>query len=62
MFGSLTTCDPGNIHDTVEACVTDKIRVNVVALAAEMKICREFSTKTGGAIGGCHLFRVFKIS
>ena len=48
IFGSLTTCDPGNVHDTVEACVRDRIQVNVVALAAEMKICRDFCTKTGG--------------
>jgi len=51
LFGSLTTCDPGNIHDTLDACVTDKIRVNVVALAAEMKICRELCKKTGGSFG-----------
>ncbi|KAF8320812.1 TFIIH basal transcription factor complex, subunit SSL1 [Clavulina sp. PMI_390] len=51
LFGSLTTCDPGNVHDTVQACVSDAIRVNVVALAAEMKICRDFATKTGGTFG-----------
>lgn len=48
IFGSLTTCDPGNVHDTVQGCVNDKIRVSVVALAAEMKICRDFCTRTGG--------------
>ncbi|KAF8633283.1 hypothetical protein AX17_004458 [Amanita inopinata Kibby_2008] len=48
IFGSLTTCDPGNIHDTLNACVKNKIRVSVVALAAEMKICRDFCDKTGG--------------
>lgn len=48
IFGSLTTVDPGNIYDSLDSCVKDKIRVSVVALAAEMKICREFATKTGG--------------
>jgi len=48
IFGSLTTCDPGNIHDTLDSCVKNRIRVSVVALAAEMKICREFCDKTGG--------------
>lgn len=48
IFGSLTTCDPGNIHDTLDSCVKDKIRISVVALAAEMKICRELCDKTGG--------------
>ena len=48
IFGSLTTCDPGNIHDTLGACVRNKIRISVVALAAEMKICRDMCDKTGG--------------
>lgn len=48
IFGSLTTCDPGNIHETLETCVKNKVRISVVALAAEMKICRELSDKTGG--------------
>jgi transcription initiation factor TFIIH subunit 2 len=48
IFGSLTTCDPGNIHETLETCVKNKIRISVVALAAEMKICRELCDKTGG--------------
>ncbi|EPQ57504.1 TFIIH basal transcription factor complex, subunit SSL1 [Gloeophyllum trabeum ATCC 11539] len=51
IFGSLTTVDPGNIHDTLDACIRDRIRVSVVALAAEMKICREFCDKTGGQFG-----------
>ncbi|KAF8483163.1 Ssl1-like-domain-containing protein [Gautieria morchelliformis] len=51
IYGSLTTCDPGNIHDTLEACIRDKIRVSVVALAAEMKVCRELCDKTGGTFG-----------
>lgn len=24
VFGSLTTCDPGNIHDTIDALVKDR--------------------------------------
>ncbi|KAF8161159.1 Ssl1-like-domain-containing protein [Crassisporium funariophilum] len=51
MFGSLTTCDPGNIHDTLDSCVKNKIRISVVALAAEMKICRDLCDKTGGQFG-----------
>jgi transcription initiation factor TFIIH subunit 2 len=50
LFGSLTTVDPANIYDTLDACVKDRIRISVVALAAEMKICREMANKTGG---GC---------
>lgn len=51
IFGSLTTCDPGNIHETLESCIRERIRISVVALAAEMKICRELCDKTGGQFG-----------
>ncbi|GLB37492.1 putative TFIIH basal transcription factor complex, subunit SSL1 [Lyophyllum shimeji] len=51
IFGSLTTCDPGNIHETLDSCVRAKIRISVVALAAEMKICRDLCEKTGGQFG-----------
>ncbi|KDR75825.1 hypothetical protein GALMADRAFT_226473 [Galerina marginata CBS 339.88] len=51
VFGSLTTCDPGNIHDTLDSCVKNKIRISVVAIAAEMKICRDLCDKTGGQFG-----------
>jgi transcription initiation factor TFIIH subunit 2 len=48
LTGALSTVDPGNIADTLDACVADKIRISVLALAAEMKICREMATRTGG--------------
>jgi transcription initiation factor TFIIH subunit 2 len=60
LFGSLTTCDPGNIHDTLDACVRNKIRISVVALAAEMKICRDMCDKTGG--GSCDGSVLFRLS
>jgi len=49
IYGSLTTCDPGNIYDTMDSCVKTKLRISIVALAAEMKICRELCDKTGGS-------------
>ncbi|KZV69517.1 TFIIH basal transcription factor complex, subunit SSL1 [Peniophora sp. CONT] len=48
VYGALTTVDPGDIMETLAACVRDKIRISVVALAAEMKICRELCDRTGG--------------
>lgn len=51
IFGSLSTIDPGDIHATLKACVEERITVSVVALAAEMKICRDFCTRTGGKFG-----------
>ena len=62
IFGSLTTCDPGNIHDTLDECVKDKIRISVVALAAEMKICRELCDKTGGGCARIHSLRSHRSS
>ncbi|KAI0318465.1 Ssl1-like-domain-containing protein [Amylostereum chailletii] len=51
IFGSLTTVDPGDITETLQSCIKDRIRISVVALAAEMKICRELCDKTGGQFG-----------
>ena len=62
IFGSLTTCDPGNIHETLAECVKDRIRISVVALAAEMKICRELCDKTGGGCARIHSLRSHRSS
>ncbi|KIS66281.1 putative TFIIH subunit (transcription initiation factor), factor B [Mycosarcoma maydis] len=48
IFGSLTTCDPGNIHDTIATLVKDNIRVSIVHLAAEVKVFKDVCTRTGG--------------
>ncbi|KAN0063788.1 hypothetical protein ACQY0O_003838 [Thecaphora frezii] len=49
IFGSLTTCDPANIHDTVAQLQKDRIRVSMVSLAAEVKIFKDVCTSTGGS-------------
>jgi transcription initiation factor TFIIH subunit 2 len=49
IMGSLTTCDPGNVHETIEATVKDRIRVNIIGLSAEMKICKDICTSTKGS-------------
>ncbi|KMU73963.1 TFIIH basal transcription factor complex p44 subunit [Coccidioides immitis RMSCC 3703] len=46
IFGALLSSDPGDIHKTITSLVTDKIRVGVVGLAAEVAICREICSKT----------------
>jgi transcription initiation factor TFIIH subunit 2 len=51
IFGSLTTCDPANIHDTITALAKDNIRVSMICLAAEVKVCKEICKKTGGKFG-----------
>ena len=57
IFGSLTTCDPGDIYETLDNCVKDKIRISLVALAAEMKICKELCQKTEGGCCDVCIFR-----
>lgn len=55
IFGSLTTCDPSDIHDTIDLLRKDMVRVNVVGLAAEVQICRTLSERTKGN-GKDHFF------
>ncbi|KAI5453197.1 hypothetical protein NCC49_006225 [Naganishia albida] len=51
LFSSLTSTDPGSIHKTLAALMSTKIRVSIIALAAELKICRLIAEKTGGKFG-----------
>lgn len=48
IMGSLTTCDPGDIYDTIDSLVSENIRVSVVGLAAEVQICKLMCKKTKG--------------
>lgn len=48
MFGSLTTCDPTDIHDTIDLLKKEMVRVSIVGLAAEVQICRVLCEKTKG--------------
>lgn len=36
IMGSLSTCDPGDVHETVAKCVEARIKVNVISLAAQV--------------------------
>lgn len=49
--GSLTSCDPGNIHHTMSALKAANIRVDLIHLTAEMKILRDIAQETGGTYG-----------
>ncbi|KAJ5343351.1 uncharacterized protein N7506_003175 [Penicillium brevicompactum] len=48
IFGSLLSSDPGDIHQTIGTLISDKVRVRIVGLAAQVAICRELCTKTNG--------------
>ncbi|XP_063965950.1 general transcription factor IIH subunit 2-like [Lytechinus pictus] len=51
IMGSLTTCDPGNIHDTIQAMKDHSIRCSVIGLAADVRVCRKLATVTHGTYG-----------
>ncbi|KAH3827488.1 hypothetical protein DPMN_129423 [Dreissena polymorpha] len=48
IFGSLTTCDPGDILETVKLMSVNNIRCSMVGLAAEVHICKRLCTDTNG--------------
>ncbi|CAG8876847.1 unnamed protein product [Penicillium nalgiovense] len=48
IYGSLLSSDPGDIHRTIDTLISDKIRVGIVGLGAQVAICRELCTKTNG--------------
>ena len=46
VFGALHSADPGDVHLTIAALVTDKIRARVISLAASLAICAELVSRT----------------
>lgn len=46
VFGALFTADPGDIFKTIKQLVTEKIRVRVVGLSAEVHICKRLVAET----------------
>lgn len=48
LFSALSTCDPGDIMDSVKKCHEANIRCSVVGLAAEIYICKLLCERTGG--------------
>lgn len=48
LYSALSTCDPGDIMETVQKCKTSKIRCSVIGLSAELYICKYLCQETGG--------------
>ncbi|KAF2083860.1 Ssl1-domain-containing protein, partial [Saccharata proteae CBS 121410] len=46
ILGALLTLDPGDIHQTVKACIKDRIRVSIIGMGGRMKICSDICSKT----------------
>ncbi|KAF5841880.1 Ssl1-like-domain-containing protein [Dunaliella salina] len=51
LFAALSTCDPGNIFDSIKEAKAAKIRVSLVGVAAEVHVCRRMTQETGGSYG-----------
>lgn len=51
IIGALTTCDPGDINETIRNMKLDSIRCSVIGLAAELYICKRMANITGGEHG-----------
>ncbi|TVY81407.1 General transcription and DNA repair factor IIH subunit ssl1, partial [Lachnellula suecica] len=52
IYGALLSSDPGDIHETIAALITDRIRVSIVGLAAQVAICAELCSRTNAGDDG----------
>lgn len=49
ILSSLTTCDPANIYDMFQTLKSLKVRVSVIGLSAEVRVCTRLTRETGGS-------------
>lgn len=56
LFAGLSTCDPGNILDSIKAAKQQRVRVSVIGLAAEVRICRVITDVRTPGYGLMHAF------
>jgi len=47
-MASLTTCDPGDINETIKKLKANHIRCSIIGLAAEVQICKRICEETKG--------------
>ncbi|KAI3791416.1 hypothetical protein L2E82_05185 [Cichorium intybus] len=48
LYSALSTCDPGDVMETIQKCKQSKIRCSVIGLSAELYICKYLCQETGG--------------
>ncbi|CAH1119166.1 unnamed protein product [Phaedon cochleariae] len=48
IMGSLTTCDPGDILNTIDNMKIEGVRCSIIGLAAEVHVCRLLANQTNG--------------
>lgn len=46
IYGALLSSDPGDIHETINNLITDRIRVSIVGLSAQVAICADLCSRT----------------
>ncbi|KAL7424434.1 hypothetical protein Q5752_000117 [Cryptotrichosporon argae] len=54
LFSSISTADPDGpmtIHDVLASLEHAKIRTTIIALSAEIKVCKQIAERTGGKFG-----------
>ncbi|KAK1892570.1 General transcription factor IIH subunit 2 [Dissostichus eleginoides] len=49
VLSSLTTCDPANICELIKTLKALKVRVSVIGLSAEVRVCTVLTRETGGS-------------
>ncbi|KAG9232497.1 Ssl1-like-domain-containing protein [Amylocarpus encephaloides] len=52
IYGALLSSDPGDIHDTIANLITERIRVSIIGLAAQVAICSELCKRTNSGDDG----------
>uniref|UniRef100_A0A5K3ENM7 General transcription factor IIH subunit n=1 Tax=Mesocestoides corti TaxID=53468 RepID=A0A5K3ENM7_MESCO len=50
VVASLTTCDPGDIHQTIQSLITHRIRCSVISLAVEVFVHRAIAEATQSSL------------
>jgi transcription initiation factor TFIIH subunit 2 len=48
VHGSRFSSDPGEIDDTIASLISDRIRVSVIGLSAQVALCAEICSRTNG--------------
>ncbi|KAG5515455.1 hypothetical protein RHGRI_036493 [Rhododendron griersonianum] len=48
LYSALSTCDPGDIMETIQKCKKSKIRCSVICLSTEIFICKYICQETCG--------------
>ncbi|XP_057955750.1 general transcription factor IIH subunit 2 [Malania oleifera] len=49
LYSALSTCDPGDIMESILRCKKSKIRCSIIGLSAEIFICKHLCQETGGS-------------